>query len=131
MSEPSGHAPAPPSVSRRAFLGRVAALGAGASAVLAACGGDDAAPATAGGAAPATGGVVAAECEGYDLLTPEERQPRQALGYVDVSPNPTQLCSNCRFYNQPVGNAPCGGCQLFKGPVAPGGYCNSWAIQVA
>lgn len=126
MSDPNTPVP----TSRRAFLGRIAALGAGASAFLAACG-DAAAPAATGGATPATGGVIAAECEGYDLLTPEELQPRQALGYVDASPNATQLCSNCRFYNQPVGDAACGGCQLFKGPVAPNGYCNSWAAQVA
>ncbi len=117
------------SVSRRAFLGRVAALGFGASAFLTACGGgEEAAPAS--GAAPG-GSVIAAECEGYDALTPEELQPRQALGYVDNTPDPAQHCSNCRFYNAPAGGAACGGCQLFKGPVAPGGYCNSWAALAA
>ena len=129
MSDPQALTPEPSS--RRLFLGRIAALGAGASVFLAACGGDDAAPA-AGGDAPAAGGdVVAAECEGYGVLTPEELQTRQALGYVDNSPNAAQLCSNCRFYNMPEGGSPCGGCQLFPGPVTPGGYCNSWAAQAA
>ena len=47
-----------------------------------------------------------------------------------ASPNPQQLCSNCRFYNVPAGGSPCGGCQLFQGPVAPEGYCTSWAAAV-
>ena len=121
------------STSRRAFLGRVAALGLGASAFLAACGGgEEPAPAAGAGApAPANGNVVAAECEGYAALTPEEIQPREALGYVDNTPDPAKMCSNCRFYNVPEGGAACGGCQLFKGPVAPGGYCNSWAAPAA
>lgn len=131
MKDPTNPIPEP--TSRRQFLGRVAALGAGASVFLAACGGDEAAPAAGGEAAPApaSANISASECAGYDALTPEQLQTRQALAYVDNSPNLEQLCSNCRFYNQPEGGSPCGGCQLFPGPVAPGGYCNSWAAQAA
>lgn len=120
-------------LSRRDFLGRFAVLGAaglGATSLLAACGGGEQAPAT-DGAAPSGDGVVAAQCEGYDALTEQDLQTRQTLGYVDESPNPEQLCSNCRFYNQPEGGSPCGGCQLFQGPVAPEGYCTSWAAMAA
>lgn len=129
MSDPSN------SISRRNFLGRFALLGAaglGASSLLAACGGGEQPAETAPGEAATSGdGVVAAQCEGYDALTEQDLQTRQTLGYVDESPNPQQICSNCRFYNQPAGGSPCGGCTLFQGPVAPEGYCNSWAAMAA
>ena len=98
------------SLSRRRFLvttGAVLGLGP----AFAACGGS----------------VTAAACEGYGALTEQDLQTRASLGYVDDSPQPAQLCSNCRFYNRPEGGSDCGGCQLFAGPVAPGGYCTSWA----
>lgn len=103
------------SVSRRRFL---AATGAalGLSPILAACGGGD---------------VTAASCEGYDQLTPEQLQARQNLNYVDVSVTPGQRCDNCRFYNAPEGGSPCGGCQLFAGPVAPAGWCSSWVAMAS
>lgn len=98
--------------SRRQFLVATgAALGLGP--LLAACGGG-------------SGDVVAAECAGYDVLTPQDLQARAGLNYVDNTPIPEQRCDNCQFYVQPTGGSPCGGCQLFAGPVAPGGYCISW-----
>lgn len=110
-------------LNRRAFLGRFAA-GVGVSAVLAACGGGD----TPDGAA--TGGaaevVDASTCIGHAVLTEQELALRNNLGYVDASPKPEANCANCRFL-QALENSPCGGCQLFAGPVSPGGYCNSWA----
>ena len=95
------------SLSRRSFLGRLAALGAagfGAASLLAACGGGE---------------------------EPPGAQIRRSLGYVDDSSDPDRLCSNCRFFNSPAHDAAPGGCQLFEGPVAPGGYCNSWAAPPA
>ena len=97
-------------VSRRRFLvttGAVLGLGP----AFAACGGP----------------VTAASCEGYDALTEQELQARAALNYVDETPVAGQRCDNCRFYQRPAGGSPCGGCQLFAGPVVPGGYCMSWA----
>ena len=99
------------SVSRRRFLASAGAV-LGVAPLLSACGGDV---------------VAAASCEGYDALSPTDVQARQALGYVDVTPDPAQRCDNCRLYNQPVGGSACGGCQLFLGPVAPAGYCTAWA----
>lgn len=99
------------SVSRRRFLVSAGAV-LGVGPILAACGGDDA--------------VTAASCPGYGDLSAQDLQTRQALQYVDASPNPAQSCSNCRLYNQPEGGSACGGCQLFAGPVAPGGWCASW-----
>ncbi len=71
--------------------------------------------------------VHAAECASYDTLTPDELQSRQALAYVDETPQPAKRCDNCRFYRRPTGGSACGGCELFAGPVAPGGYCTAWA----
>lgn len=71
--------------------------------------------------------TTAAECPGYDTLTPDQLQTRQALGYVDASPYADKRCNNCRFYNRTSGDGACGGCQLFPGPVMSKGHCNSWA----
>src|SRR5690606_41079012 len=113
-----------PSFTRRAFLARLVALGAGAPAVLAACGGGN-----DPGAPPA---VDAATCRGYD---PETASLRRTLGYTDASPVSGQYCNNCRFYTPPASAGDrCGGCPLIPGvgggapgPVAPDGYCRSWA----
>ena len=79
--------------------------------------------------------MTAASCNGYDALTPADLQTREALGYVDAAPNPASRCDNCRLFNQPEmepeGRNPCGGCQLFQGPVSPGGWCRSWSAATA
>lgn len=98
-----------PSADRRRFLGAVGALAL--VPFAAACGGE----------------VTAASCEGYDALSEQDLQTRSALNYADTSPNPSQLCTNCRLYNRPEAGATCGGCQLFAGPVAPSGWCSSWS----
>ncbi|WP_420455988.1 high-potential iron-sulfur protein [Rubrivirga sp.] len=103
----------PDSVSRRRFLASAGAV-LGVGPVLAACGGGD---------------VTAASCQGYSALDAAALQQRQSLDYVDNTPRPAELCSNCRFYNAPEGGSPCGGCQLFPGPVAPDGWCKSWVIM--
>lgn len=103
------------SVSRRRFLVSAGAV-LGVGPMLAACGGGD---------------VTAASCEGYAALDAAALQQRASLEYVDESATPGQLCSNCRFYNAPAAGADCGGCQLFAGPVAPGGWCKSWVATAA
>jgi hypothetical protein len=125
--------------SRRGFLLSLGVAGA-ASAALTACGGrtDTApgtqttqpAPATTAPGAPAgSEGVVAAECPGYADLSEEQISVRRTLNYVDQSPQAGQYCYNCRFVieNGEYGN--CQGCQLFAGPVAPQGWCSSWAAM--
>jgi hypothetical protein len=104
------------SLSRRRFL--VATAGAlGVVPVLAACGGG--------------GPTTASACEGYNALTETDLTTRNALGYVDVSANPAEICSTCRLYNAPAAGSACGGCQLFAGPVMAGGYCTGWAAMAA
>ena len=97
--------------SRRQFLASAGAV-LGLAPVLAAC----------GGAADR-----AAQCDGYSSLSTAELQQRQALQYVDKTPNAVQNCANCRLYNAPAEEGGCGGCQLFPGPVVAQGWCTAWA----
>src|SRR5690606_33934080 len=74
-------------LTRRAVLERGAALGLvviGAGAGLSACGGGE------------------LDCSSPMGLTPEQRTQRQALAYVDRTPNPTQRCEVCNFYTAPT-----------------------------
>lgn len=117
-----------PPLTRRAFLGRLAAVGA--PALLVACGGDGA------GESDLPPVVDASTCRGYD---PESVALRRTLGYEDRSVVPGQYCTNCRFYVAPASSGDrCGGCTLIpglgesgQGPVSPGGYCRSWAAVPA
>lgn len=54
------------------------------------------------------------------------KQLRKSLGYVEKTPREAERCDNCNKYVANQFQA-CGGCLLFSGPVAPGGYCQSWA----
>jgi hypothetical protein len=102
-------------VDRRAFLRSAVTLGAaaGAASLLAACG--------KGG-----GALVCTDVAG---LAPAEAATRTSLQYVEASADPTKLCSGCVLYVAGQPNA-CGGCQVVKGPINPGGYCASWAKKV-
>ncbi len=121
-------------LTRRDFLLRASVLGAaavGGSSVLAACGGKESAPAQAPPAASETPATAAAGCNDLTGLTDQEKQMRTALKYVDVTPEAAKRCDNCQLYIEPEGGAPCGGCKILKGPVAPAGYCTSWAAKQA
>lgn len=96
---------------RRQFLAASAAA-LGLSPLLSACGG--------GGAVDSTA------CEGYDALTPEQLAMREQFEYVDDSPRMALNCANCSLYVPAEPTASCGACNLFAGPVAPGGYCTGW-----
>lgn len=101
-------------LTRRAVLERGAALGLvvlGASAGLGACGGGE------------------LDCTSPPGLTPEQRTQRQALAYVDHSPNPSQRCEVCNFFTAPPQPGTCGGCSLNLGAVNPAGYCSSFVAR--
>ena len=124
-------------VSRRNFIQRLSLLGS-AGAFLAACGGDEAQSTTDPAAAPgdaATSTAAADPCDDLSALSEADRQQavqmRQTLGYVSETPDEDKRCDNCQFWQVPEGTAPCGGCQLIKGPIHPAGYCNSWAARVS
>lgn len=118
--------------SRRDFLKRVSAAGAlglGAGTVLTACGGGESAePAAEAPAAEAPAAAPAAEgCMDVSGLTEQEVAMRNSLQYVDVTPDPEKNCLNCSLWLPQEEGAACGGCNLLKGPIAPNGYCISWA----
>ena len=64
-------------------------------------------------------------------LTDTEVQMRETLAYVEESTVPEKNCENCQLFIVAEAGAACGGCQIIKGPIAPGGYCNSWAAKVS
>jgi len=100
---------------RRRFLaqlGALAVLGAGAGAV-AGCGGKTADP-----------------CSDLTGLSPQDQQTRVTYGYRSQTLIEAKRCDNCNFWKAPTGAAPCGSCTLVKRPIAPAGYCNSWAQPV-
>lgn len=101
------------------------------SVLVAACGGDapKADTKTAPEAAPApeaSAPTTSADCTDLSGVSEADLKQRESLGYVSKSVEAEKNCTNCRFYqagSQPNG---CGGCTLFKGPVAPEGYCKTW-----
>lgn len=68
-------------------------------------------------------------CNDLTGLTDPDKATRVTFKYVDVTPDPSKRCDGCQFYIVPEGAAPCGGCKLVKGPVAPAGYCTSFAVK--
>lgn len=103
-------------VSRRHFLQSLGIAGlAGASGtLLVACGSDE-----------------SDSCSDLSDLSAQEKKQRanmvSNLEYVEESPHDDQDCANCQLYLEEEYEGNCGGCQLFPGPVAAEGYCNSWA----
>jgi len=127
-------------VSRRRFLqsvGIAGVVGAGSS-LLAACGGgssDSKSSGSSGGGGESSSGggtkTASADCSDVSDLSDAKKKQRDqminSLQYVEESPNPEKNCANCSLYNEGDYGEGCGGCQLFPGPVAANGYCNSWA----
>ena len=71
----------------------------------------------------------AGKCEGSDNLSAGDMTARQAVNYVDESPQLDKDCANCRFFKQPATGTVCGGCDVVKGAIAPEGYCNAGVFQ--
>ncbi|HEX5024309.1 MAG TPA: high-potential iron-sulfur protein, partial [Agriterribacter sp.] len=69
-------------------------------------------------------------CDDYAGLTENDLKARASMGYSKQSPIPGKQCNNCNLWLPPAGNAVCGKCQLFKGPVYAAGHCTYWAPQV-
>jgi hypothetical protein len=107
------------SFSRKDFLKKVSLFSAavvGTSTVLAACGG---------------GSTTEVDpCADLTGVPDADKQMRTTLGYVKAGQDPAKRCDNCQLYVAPAEGASCGGCTLFKGPVHPGGYCNSWVAKM-
>jgi hypothetical protein len=111
------------SYSRRLFLKQVAAIGAAGlvgPGLLMACSNGNAAERVESERA------ASGKCEGSVDLPAADIAARQAINYVDESPQVDKSCANCRFFKQPAAGAACGGCEILKGPIASEGYCNTW-----
>jgi hypothetical protein len=122
-------------VSRRRFLQSVGIAGVvGASgSLLAACGGSDdsgsgESESDAGSGSTST---ASADCSDVSSLSDAQKKQREqmvsSLQYVEETPQADKNCANCQLYIKGEYGEGCGGCQLFPGPVAANGYCNSWA----
>jgi hypothetical protein len=72
---------------------------------------------------PSCGRKEPASCNG-PVLTPEDVQRRTTLGYVDHTPDDKRRCDECVQYTASASQEQCGTCNLFKGPIHPGGVCN-------
>lgn len=89
----------------------VGTVSVGVAAIAGACGGEEASQSGPG-------------CN--DPIDAASQQLRTSLQYKDVSDQPGKRCDNCAQYVEGA-HGQCGGCNLFTGPVQPGGYCISWA----
>ncbi len=120
-------------ISRRLFCSDILSNGVlllGAGSVLASCGGNGKSGQTeekTAAEAPVAEKPSGDPCTDFSNVEPSEIEKRKALGYVEKSPIPDNLCENCKLFipGQPGNN--CGGCQLFKGPVFLDAYCTYWA----
>ncbi|QQR90160.1 MAG: high-potential iron-sulfur protein [Myxococcales bacterium] len=88
--------------------------------VLSACGKKE-------GSAAAPEAPKALDCSSTTGLAPADLATRNALKYVDSSPDAQKNCANCALFVAPTQEGGCGSCQVVKGTINPKGYCNSWA----
>jgi len=70
-------------------------------------------------------------CADLNGVTDGEIEKRQSLGYVMESAVTDNFCGNCGLFIPPKPNNGCGGCILFKGPVAYEGHCVQWAATTS
>ena len=120
-------------MNRKNFLKSMALGAASTSILVAACGGD--APKTESTTTPAetpaevpaeTAPAATADCNDLSGLSEVEVKQRESVGYVAASTEADKNCANCRFMQAGTQANGCNGCQLFKGPIVPEGYCKSW-----
>ncbi|AHF14486.1 high-potential iron-sulfur protein [Niabella soli] len=120
---------------RRKFLRQVffsAGTAIAGAALLQACGNDShttdkPADTTASGKPAAVPEAPANAIIDSAQMTQEDFDKRKNLGYVEKTPMEDKHCENCALYLRPEGDKKYGGCQLLRGPIAPGGYCTYWA----
>jgi hypothetical protein len=109
---------------RRRLLAQMAGLGAAVVGVglLAGCGGGD----DGGGESASVALGEPVVCDDA-TLSEQDRTRRQAVHYVDLSPQRGKTCSQCRFFKPAQDEDDgCGKCDILAGPVAAAGYCNAY-----
>jgi hypothetical protein len=117
------------SLTRRLFLRLAGLVGLGATAGLAACGGDAGESSQAKQTIDRAKAAAqdAARCTDLSELTEAQKQLRDSFGYVDLSDDPDLVCIGCEFWTEPPYGGVCGGCTLMAGPIHPQGFCDSYA----
>lgn len=70
-------------------------------------------------------------CNDLSGLSGSEKETRDLYRYVAHSPHEDKKCHLCNYFIQPAGGAPCGTCQIVKGPINPDGYCTSWVKKMS
>lgn len=116
----------PSRYSRRTFFKQavaISATGLVGPGLLTACGNENAAERSESET------TVSEKCQESADLPASNIAARQAINYVDESPHLDKECANCRFFKQSSAGATCGECEVVKGPIAPGGFCNAWVVQ--
>jgi hypothetical protein len=71
---------------------------------------------------------AAFSCMDTTGLPEDDIAKRTQFQYVDATPRPGMVCSNCQFYQAPT-DGQCGGCTMFAGGVHPQGWCSAWAAR--
>ncbi|HEY2407600.1 MAG TPA: hypothetical protein VGI10_16440 [Polyangiaceae bacterium] len=66
-------------------------------------------------------------CADTSTLSSEALTARQALGYLDISSDPTKYCELCQQY-VPAADQ-CGECKVLKGPIHPRGTCRAFVAR--
>lgn len=78
----------------------------------------------------ACSGPSGPSCSDVSGLQPAEVQMRTQQAYVENSTQPGRSCSQCNFFQAAAADQ-CGTCQVIRGPINPGGYCNLWAQRAS
>ncbi len=68
-----------------------------------------------------------ADCNDLRGVSQAEIDKRKKLGYVKEAPSPDVRCEVCKLYLPADAGKNCGGCSLFKGPVAAIASCTYFA----
>ena len=67
------------------------------------------------------------DCNDLRGVSQLELEKRIKLGYVKEASSPDVRCEVCKLYLPADSDKKCGGCSLFKGPVATGASCTYFA----
>jgi len=85
-----------------------------------------------GGLLLAAAGSVAAQaadkvCADVKSMDSGQKSIREALNYVEKSPDATKTCGSCGFFMAAADG--CGTCMIFTGPANAQGHCESWSAK--
>jgi hypothetical protein len=80
--------------------------------------------ASAGSAAALAADKVCADVKNMDS---GQKSIREALNYVEKSPDPAKTCGACGFFMATADG--CGTCMIFTGPANAMGHCESWSAK--